>query len=171
MDTTPALKQMEATLSITCDRTSTMKAKVEDLLFRAQRISAAAKNNMPSTDTMFGYDLQHFRRDIRAFSQEIQGIPTALGTIERTATYDPVAAKFATSVMRLAMRLSQTLRGLHDMTLLAQQHIRASDHKIEASYLAQEIEELVMRGQGMPTVANKIVILTSTPTGAPPAKP
>jgi hypothetical protein len=47
------------------------------------------------------------------------------------------------------------------MSLIAHQHIRAADWKIEAWYLAQEIEEMVMKGQGLPTVANKIVIATA----------
>ena len=171
METIAALKQMEGTLSIVCDHTSAIKVKLEDLLFRAQRIAAAAKNNMGVTDTMFGYDLQNYRRGIRTFSGEIQSLPVALGAIERTATYDQEAAKFATAVMRLAMRLSNLLRGLHDTSILAHQHIRTADHKMEAWYLAQEIEELVMRGQGLPTVANKIVIAIQTPpkTSAPPA--
>jgi hypothetical protein len=169
MDILPALKQMESQLSITCDRVSTLKAKLEDLLFRAQRISAAQKNMMANNDMMFGYDIQHFRREIRAFSGELQSLPTVLGSIERTATYDEKAGKFAQSVMRLCMRLSQSLRALHDMSLLAHQHIRAADHKIEAWYLAQDIEEMVMRGQGLPTSANKIVIATATrPAGMPP---
>ncbi len=172
METTTALKQMEGTLSIVCEHTSAVKAKLEDLLFRAQRISAAAKNNMGVTDTMFGYDLQNFRRGIRTFGGEISSLPVVLGSIERTAVYDEKASKFATAVMRLAMRLSNLLRALHDTSILAHQHIRTADHKMEAWYLAQEIEELVMRGQGLPTVANKIVILTQTPPkDAPPAPP
>jgi hypothetical protein len=163
METTAGLKQMEATLSMVCDHTSAMKAKLEDLLFRAQRIASTQKAGLGVTDTMFGYDLQSYRRSVRAFSSEISSLPTVLGSIERTAVYDEQAARFAGAVMKLAMRLSSTLRGLHDTSLLAHQHIRTADHKIEAFYLAGEIEELVMRGQGLPTVANKIVILTQTP--------
>ncbi|NNN07254.1 MAG: hypothetical protein HKL90_15275 [Elusimicrobia bacterium] len=173
MDSLPALKQMESQLSIVCDRVSTLRAKLEDLLFRAQRISAAQKNMMANNDMMFGYDLQHFRRDVRGFSGELSSIPTVMGSIERTASYDEKAAKFAQNVMRLSTRLSQSLRALHDMSLLAHQHIRAADHKIEAWYMAQDVEELVMRGQGLPTSANKIVIATSTPprgAGAPHAQ-
>jgi hypothetical protein len=170
METLAGLKQMEGTLSTVCDHTSAMKAKLEDLLFRAQRIAASEKSHMKSTDTMFGYDLQIFRRSVRTFSQEVSTLPVALGSIERTAVYDEKAAKFATAVMRLAMRLSNGLRGLHDTATLAHQHIRTADHRIEAWYLAQEIEELLMRGQGLPTVANKIVILTQTPpAGTTPA--
>jgi hypothetical protein len=174
MEITAGLKQMEATLSMVCDHTNAMKAKLEDLLFRAQRIAAAQKNNMGVTDTMFGYDLQHYRRSVRAFAQEVTSLPTVFGSLERAAEYDEKAAKFATSVARLSMRLSGAMRSLHDTSLLAQQHIRQSDHKIEAFYLANEIEELVMRAQGLPTTANKIVIITQTkPKGeaAAPAQP
>lgn len=173
MEITAGLKQMESTLSMVCDHTSAMKAKLEDLLFRAQRIAAAQKANMGVTDTMFGYDLQGYRRSVRTFSGEIAGLPVVFGSLERSAVYDEKAAKFATAVQRLAMRLSSLLRGLHDTSILAHQHIRTADHKIEAFYLANEIEELVMRGQGLPTTANKIVILTQTlpPGYVPPAAP
>lgn len=173
MDTLPALKQMEGTLSVTGDRAHGLQTKIEDLMFRAQRISAAAKNSMPNSDTMFGYDLQHVRRSVRAFAQELTAIPTMMGSIERTATYDEKAVKFASGVMRLCTRLTQIMKALHDSTLIAHQHIRQNDHKIEAWYLAQEVEELVQKAQGLPATANKIVIAVSTPPagGAAPAAP
>ena len=176
MEALAGLKQMEGTLSTVCDKVNAMKGKLEDLLFRAQRIANAQKNGMANNDTMFGYDLQKFRRDVRTFSSEISGLPVLLGAIATNAVPDDRAAKFAAAVMRLASRLSQSLRGLHDMSILAHQHIRAADLKIEAWYLSQEIEELVMRGQGLPTVANKIVMATAPPVApaaplAPPAPP
>jgi hypothetical protein len=169
MDTLPALKQMEGTLSVTGDRAHALGAKIEDMMFRAQRISAAAKNNMPNTDTMFGYDLQHVRRSVRAFSQEMTSLPTMMGSIERSAEYDEKAVKFATGVMRLCTRLAQIMKTLHEGTLIAHQHIRANDHKIEAWYLAQEVEELTHKAQGLPASANKIVIAVSTPPPGHPA--
>jgi nucleotide-binding universal stress UspA family protein len=172
METTSGLKQMEGQLSMLADRVTMIKAKLEDLLFRAQRIANAQKNNMTHNDTMFGYDLQHFRRDIRTFGMEISALPSVLGAIERTATYDEKAAKFAQSVMRLASRAAQSLKALHDTACLAHQHIRNAEHKIEAWYIAQEIEEMAQKGQALPSSANKIVIATSTPprgAGAPPA--
>jgi len=163
MDILPGLKQLEGQFSLVGDRVIALKGKLEDLLFRAQRIANAQKTNMPNPDTMFGYDLQHFRRDIRTFSTEITSLPVVLGSLERSATYDERALKFAQSVLRLSMRISQSLRALHDTAILAHQHIRSADHKVEAWYVAQDIEELVMKGQGLPTSANKIVIACSTP--------
>lgn len=172
METVAGLKQLEGQFSLVGDRVLTLKAKLEGLLFRAQRIANAQKIHMANTDTMFGYDLQHFRRDVRTFSQDISGLPVLLGSLERTASYDPAAAKFAQNVMRLAVRITQSLRSLHEMSVLAHQHIRTADHKIEAWYVSQEIEELVMKGQGLPTSANKIVIACSTPPrGSAPAAP
>jgi hypothetical protein len=171
METVAGLKQLEGQISIVGDKAGAMKAKVEDLLFRAQRIASAQKNKMTNNDSMFGYDLQNFRRSIRTFSMEMSTLPTLLGSLERTAAYEPAAQKFATSVMRQTMRLSQAMRSLHDTAVLAHQHIRAADHKIEAWYMAQEIEELVMRVQGLPTSANKIVIAVSTPPAGGAPKP
>lgn len=171
MEALSGLKQMEGTLSLTCDKVNAMKAKLEDLLFRAQRIANAQKNGMANNDTMFGYDLQRFRREVRTFGTEISGLPVLLSSIAANAAPDPMAAKFASTVMRLATRLAQAMRSLHDMSLLAHQHIRSADLKIEAWYLAQEMEEMVMRGQGLPTVANKIVMATAPPVEAPAAPP
>ena len=173
METLAGLKQLEGQFGLVGDKVLAIKAKLEDLLWRAQRIANSQKNGMLNPDTMFGYDLQHFRRDVRTFSTEISGLPVLLGSIERTAAYDERAVKYAQVVMRLSVRISQTLRGLHDTAILAHQHLRSADLKIEAWYLAQEIEELVMKGQGLPSAANKIIIITSTPTpaAAPPGEP
>jgi hypothetical protein len=163
MELLSALKQCEGTLSLTGDKISTLAGKLEDLLFRAQRIAAAKKNNLKSTDTMFGYDLQNLRRDIRSFSNDMGGLPTVIGSIERTAVYDEGALRYAQSVMRLAERVAKLVKALADQALLAHTHIRESDSKIEAWYLVQEAEQLAQRGQTLPSIANKIVIKVSTP--------
>ncbi|MEK7384461.1 MAG: hypothetical protein AAB262_14395 [Elusimicrobiota bacterium] len=163
METLAGLKQLEGQFSLVGDHINALKAKLEGLLFRAQRIANAQKMHMTNPDSMFGRDLQHFRRDIRGFTQDISGLPVLLGSLERTAAYDEHVTKFAQNVLRLAVRITQSLRSLHEMSILAHQHIRTADHKIEAWYISQEIEELVMKGQGLPASANKIVIACSTP--------
>lgn len=163
MEQGAGLKQMEGRLAMVADRLVAVKAKLEDLLFRAQRIAAAAKKNAPNSDTMYGYDLQNFRQSLRTFLAEIEGLPTMLGVLERQAVYDETALKSAQAVMRVAARLAQALGALHETALLAHQHIRESEHKVAAWYLAQEIEEIARKGLSLPTIANKIVIATSTP--------
>lgn len=170
MDLVPGLKQLEGQLNITADRIGGVKTKLEDLLFRAQKISASEKNGMKNNDTMYGYDLQNFRRDLRTFGNDLAALPGLLAGMERTAEYDMNAARFATGVMRASSRVANAMKVLHDMSLLAHQHIRTNDHKILAWYIAQEIEEMGQKCMGLPATANKIVILTSTPPkdGAPP---
>lgn len=164
MEQLSALKQAESTLSLTGDKITNLSSKLEDLLFRAQRIAAAKKNNLKSTDTMFGYDLQNLRRDIRSFSTEMAGLPNMIGTIERMAAFDEGAVRYAQSVMRLCERVSKLVKALEDQARVAHQHIRESDHKIEAWYLVQEVEQLAQRAQTLPTIANKVVIRVSTPS-------
>jgi hypothetical protein len=171
MDLVPGLKQLEGTLSLTADRINIVKSKLEDLLFRAQKISAAAKNNMKDNDTMYGYDLQNFRRDLRTFGMDLTGLTGLLAGMERIAEYDVNAAKFATGVMRASSRVSNSMKTLHDMSLLAHQHIRQNDQKILAWYIAQEIEEMMQKCAGLPAIANKIVILTTTEKPGAPAAP
>jgi hypothetical protein len=169
MDLVPGLKQLEGQLNITADRINGVKSKLEDLLFRAQKISAAAKNNMKDNDTMYGYDLQNFRRDLRTFGMDLASLPGLLASMERTAEYDLNAGRFATNVMRASSRVANSMKVLHDMSLLAHQHIRANDQKILAWYIAQEIEEMGQKCMGLPATANKIVILCTTPVaGSPP---
>ena len=171
MDLVPGLKQLEGTLNISADKINGVKSKLEDLLYRAQKIAAAAKNGMKDNDTMYGYDLQNFRRDLRTFGMDLAGLPGALASLERTAEYDLTAAKFATSVMRAASRVANSMKVLHDMSLLAHQHIKVNDQKILAWYIAQEIEEMMQKCTGLPATANKIVILTTTPKPGQPAAP
>lgn len=175
MELMSALKQAEGRISMAGDKASQLGGKLDDLLFRAQKISSALKNKTPNNDTMFGYDLAHFRREVRSYAQEVVSLPAILGSIERDCAPIPGAEKFAQSLMRLAGRLHKALASLHSQALMAHQHIREADHKIEAWYLCQEAEELAQKAQSLPTIAQKIVILTappdSTPSSAPPAPP
>lgn len=163
MEIMSSMKQAESSMAIVCDRINALGAKLEDLLFRAQRIAAAAKNNLKHNDSMFGYDLQHFRNEVRAFSHEVGGLPNLLGGIERQAEFNEAAVKPAQALMRICERLNQGLKSLTDQAMLAHQHIREANHKVEAWYMAQEVEQMAQKAQGLPTVANKIVIRVSSP--------
>ncbi|MFA6002439.1 MAG: hypothetical protein WC881_00060 [Elusimicrobiota bacterium] len=170
MEQSSALKQAESKLSLMSDRVSVLQSKLEDLLFRAQRIAKAIKSNLTVSDNMFGMDLQNFRRDVRAFSNEVAAVPIAFGTMERSATYDESAVSRAQAVWRMADRLHKSLAALSDQALLAHQHIRQAEYKVEAWYLAQEAEQMAMQTQGLPLIANKIVIAVSTPADFDPER-
>ena len=172
MELQKALKQAESRLSIAGDKISMMQGKLEDLVFRAQRIGAALRAKTPVQDTMFGYDIQHFRREVRSFGQEILALPGVLGSLEREAVYVPGADKMAQSLMRLSGRVHKQVQGLHSAALLAHNHIRLPEHKMDAWYICQEIEEMTQKTQALPTLANKVVIKTAPPSDpATPAGP
>lgn len=174
MDIHNAFKQAESRLTLVGDRTTTMHAKLEDLLFRAQKISAAAKNKVKSTDNMFGYDLQHFRRDLRSYAMEVVSLPTVLSAIERDCEPNPSMDKAAQALSRLAGRIQKQIGTLHTTALMAHQHMREAEHKVEGWYITQEVEELVQKTQGLPTVAQRIVLRinsTAPEGGQPPAPP
>lgn len=166
------LKNVESLLSTTADKVTALKGRLEDLVLRAQRITNAAKNNMPNNDMMFGTDLQNFRKELRQFAFELTSVIPALQSIERMATYEPSVLAISQSVFQKTNRLAQGMRNLQETTLFAQHHIRASDHKVHAFYIVQEVEEMTGKVQALPTSANKVVIAVSTPPGgAPPAAP
>ena len=167
MDLLPGLKQLEGQLGQTSDELSVHKGKLEDLMLRAQKISAAAKKNMPNPDPMYGYDLRNCRRDLRAFGLEFTAMPRLLGMLERMAVYDLEAGKSATSVMRACSRVSNALKALHDEAMLNHQHVHDPELKIISGYISQEIEEMAQMGMSLPAIANKIVIIaTTTPPNA-----
>jgi hypothetical protein len=163
MEIVAGLKQVDGQLSLMIDRVSVVSAKLEDLLYRAQRISAAIKNGVVSTDIMYGYDLQNFRQSLRTFAMDLATLPPILGSLERQASYNLEAVKFAQSVMRNTSRMAQALKALHEMALLAHQHIRTADHKMHAWHISKEIEEMALQMQGLPMSANRVLIASSTP--------
>ena len=162
MEIVAGLKQVEGQLSLMADRVVAVSAKLEDLLYRAQRIAAAVKNGAVNSDTMYGYDLQNFRQSLRTFAMDLGALPPMLGSLERQAVYSLEAVKYAQSVMRNTSRMAQALKALHEMALLAHQHIRMADHKIHAWHIAKEVEEMALQMQGLPMSANRILIASST---------
>ncbi len=168
MEQQQALKDLEGTLSLIGDHAAALAGKLEGLFFRAQRIAHASKEGGSSGDTMFSYDLKNFRQELRSFSLEVEGISVRLGTLARTAVYEEGALSRAQAVMRLAERLHRAVSSFQEQAFLAHQHIRRTEHKMDAWYLVQESEELSARSQAMPGTANKLLIAVSTPSEAAP---
>ena len=161
MNLLSGLKQIEGALSLACDKAQILKIKLEDLVFRAQRISSAMKTLTTHHDPMYGHDLQRYRREILSFREDLSTLSSQLNSLSEKAVPEEKSLQFAQSVLRRAMLLGQSLRSLYDSALLAHQHIRAADLKVEAWYLAQEIEGMQSLSHGLPAMANKIVISTS----------
>jgi hypothetical protein len=167
MEQLRGLKQMESSLSLVSDHISVLSSKLEDLLFRAQRIAAAIKKQAASPDSMFGYDLQNFRRDVRNFGTEIGGLSSGFSSLERGGFFEEDAIAPAQAAWRLSDRVHKSLMSLYDKAVVAHQHIRSAEHKVEAWYMVQEIEALIQNTQVLPGIANKVVIVVSTPPKTP----
>lgn len=165
MEQANALKQVESKLSLAAERVSVFQAKLEDLVFRAQKIARQIDGKQKVTDTMFGYELQSFRRDMRGFGLEVSALPSLLSSIEREAHPDPACDKSAEALSRIAQRVLKALIALHEHSLLAHTHIRAADYKIEAWYICQELDEMKQRAQALPEHATRLLrIISTTPT-------
>ncbi|MBI5241862.1 MAG: hypothetical protein HY926_15425 [Elusimicrobia bacterium] len=176
MEQGKALRQLEGKLSMVGDHVSVLSGKLEDLLFRAQRIAHSLKEDGKSkvkvADTMFGYDLQTFRRDVRAFGQEAGGLSSVLGSLEHGAAYDESSVMHAQAVMRLADRAHKGVSALLDKAVLAHQHIREAEHKVEAWYMVQEMTSLAQMTQVLPGMANKVLLgVSSRKAGEPVPAP
>ncbi len=171
MEQLRAIKQAESRLSLIGDHASVLSGKLEDLLFRAQRIAQSLKDDakVKSTDSMFGYDLQNFRRDVRAFGNDAGGLSSALGSITHAAQYDESSLIHAQAVMRLSDRLYKSLCALLDQAVLAHQHIRQAEYKVDAWYMVQEVESLTQQAQVLPGIANKLLVAVSSRQVAPSA--
>jgi hypothetical protein len=166
MEQGKALRQLEGNLSLVGDHISVLSGKLEDLLFRAQRIAHElkneGKNKVKVADTMFGYDLQNFRRDARSFGNEAAGLSSAFGGLEHGASCDESSVMHAQSVMRLAERVRKGVGVLLDKAVLAHQYMREAEHKVEAWYMIQELEALAQATQVLPGMANKVLLAVSS---------
>ncbi|HAM37060.1 MAG TPA: hypothetical protein DEB40_09875 [Elusimicrobia bacterium] len=158
-----SLKLAESTISLLCDRGSSMMGKLEDILFRAQRMAHALKHHLHVSDTMFGYDLRIYRRDLRAYFVDVEMVPNMMGRIARSVQFDESCLNRAQALLRLSNRLNKTVSTLRDHALLAHEHIRQADQKMDAWYLVQETERLAALTRPLLALANKIVISISTP--------
>ena len=153
-------KQTEGRLGIVGDKVSQLSAKLEDLSMRARKIGNQLKEKGKTTDSMFGNDLQIYRRDVRAFAMEAVTLSAQLGNIEREMTNQlvPGVDKQAQALMRLAGRVAKAIQALHSTALMAHQLMKEPEHRIQGFYIVQEVEEMVQKTQGLPNIAQKIVL-------------
>ena len=156
--------EAENRLSLAADHVHSLSCRLEDLLFRAQRVAHALKRNAPSHDRMFGEDLNALRRDVRAFNNELEEILRVLTGLARPGPYKEEYSRHAQTVNNRSHLLVNAVAALHEQALLAHQHIRQADHRSEAWYLTQEAERLVEQCQPFPSITTQIVIWANAHT-------
>ena len=97
METTSGLKQMEATLSVVCDHTSAMKAKLDDLLFRALIVKFCADRQLAIDEGVVGYLTTRIERSYAAARQAVDQLDREALRLGR-----PVTRALAAELLRKA---------------------------------------------------------------------
>ncbi|MCX5796062.1 MAG: hypothetical protein NTY77_11255 [Elusimicrobia bacterium] len=162
------IKEAQDALSRASEHGRALSRKLEDLVFRAQRIARALKNGTSVPDSMFARDLKEFRLDIRNFGTELGVLPNALAGVAQSARLDPGAGAPAQAISQLSQQIHDNMLALEDQGQLASQHLRGAEYKSDMGYLFAEIHGLVVRAQGLPAIADQIV---SQAKAAPPSAP
>ena len=150
MSSLGVLRQADSRLKAAESSLSVISAKLEDLCFRAQRISRALKAREAVKDTTFGAELVDLRKLVRAFIAEAETLPSSLSAAQRGVAKEQGAAECAASVSGSARRLPQSVSHLHELALLVHRHSPEGEARVAAWYMAQELEAAAA---GMKTLA------------------
>lgn len=156
------------------DKTSSMTARAEDLLFRAQRWANAVRNKTSYRDSMFHDDLQLLRRGARTFVQECSVLPPLMDWLDRDLRYDPDprGLERVRSLLKLATQFERDLAGLNDTNRHLHHFVPLPELKVEAWYMVQEIEVLYDKVKGYPFfVSSRLMQRISTPEKGGPGPP
>jgi hypothetical protein len=174
MDQIRLLKQVAQTLDDFSNKLKVMHARCEDVQFRAQRLASWLKNqtNIRATppDRAFPDDLKALRRDLKRAIQEFDFVPGWLARIERAAEPQPDALDFAVKITRSASQFQQMVMTLLSPIQIAHNHLKVAELKIDAWFLAQDIEAWGKEIVAVPLRCHKILhkIEPNDPTPPPP---
>lgn len=146
------------------DKAGLLQSRMEDLHFRAIRISNALKNKQKSRDALFGEDLALMRRAVRTFSQECSSLPGLMDWLEREAHYDPELAGSARALLSIVSTLQKSMTAFCEQSRMLHQYVHDSDMKMEAWYMVQDIETLAQKMQVYPfIISGRIMGKLTTP--------
>ncbi|MCX5795894.1 MAG: hypothetical protein NTY77_10400 [Elusimicrobia bacterium] len=164
-----ALQQAEIRLSAVSVRVVVLSRMLEDLLFRAQRMSRALKDDAgaDAADSTFGRDLQALRGDVHVFGRDSAGLSAALAGIEPPAGRGEPSSARVQAVRRLTHRLHRSLAALLDQAVLAHRHLLEAEHKVEAWGLVEELGAVSQQAQVLAGIANRLLAAAGGGTCSP----
>ncbi|MBI5624746.1 MAG: hypothetical protein HY924_13285 [Elusimicrobia bacterium] len=148
------------------DKVTSMQARSEDLLFRAQRWANAIRNKTSYRDHMFQDDLQLLRRAVRTFIQECGSLPSLMDWLERDLEYtpDPRALERVRSLLKIATQFEKDISNFNDINRHLHHFVPLPELKVEVWYLVQEIEVIYDKVKGYPFfIAARLMLKVSTP--------
>ena len=171
MDQVPLIKRILQTLDEFTGKVKVIYARCEDIQFRAQRLENWFKNQTNPRarppDRPFPDDLKVLRREIKHIIQEFDYVPLWLAKAERATVAQPDALDLATRLSRSASAFQQVVMGLLAPLQVTYNHLKVAEWKIDAWFLAQEVEawgkEVVQVPLRCHTILLKINPLDDTP--------
>ncbi|MDD5629870.1 MAG: hypothetical protein PHU21_12445 [Elusimicrobia bacterium] len=172
MDQTKVLKQAMQVLDEFTNKLKATCARCEDIQSRAHRLEAWYKNQtnlkIRPPDRDFPDDLKILRRDIKTIIRDFDFVPAWLAKLERTAVPQPDIEDVAIKLTRTASGFQQAVLTLLAPVQMTYNHLRVAEVKIDAWFLAQEIEAWGKETVGIPLRTHKILHKISPLDASPP---
>ena len=136
-------------LGKTKDRCGALHGRLEDLLFRAQRIALAEKRERKNPDHFFHEDLIIFRNDVRESRQEIGELAAEAAAVASSLLQNHGNRKRLEIVSILARQIHASLASLSEYASLAYQRMPERADRIQSWYCLGDINEMIKSAQKM----------------------
>lgn len=159
------------------DHLKFLQVKMEDYVFRAQRLVTAIKAGIPIKDKGFGEDMLILRKELITFGADVIDLPNMIGRLEMDARYEADELKrfqqvnMVQVVHRETMGLQKEMQNLSGTAGLLHQHARQTPFVQESMYIGIEIEKMVERTDRLPMRVHKAVLALSNPDEEQPRTP
>lgn len=163
-------KLLEEKFTEFSDKISGLQGRLEDLLFRAQRLANALKRNQGAQDILFKDDLELLRRATRTFVNDATILPEMVEWLDREAHFDPDDVAPIRTLLAQASQVQKDMAGLCEQCRMLHQFIPEAELRIQAWYMVQDLEGIGHKFQMFPnTISTRILNKVSTPPpGASP---
>ncbi|MCX5794729.1 MAG: hypothetical protein NTY77_04455 [Elusimicrobia bacterium] len=174
MDQTRRLQQAQQTLDDFTTKLKATHARCDEIQARAQRLEAWYKNQtslkVRPPDRDFPDDLKLLRRDIKTIIRDFEFVPAWLAKVERTTEVQPDAVDAAIKVSRSGSQFQQEVLTLLAPIQMTYNHIKIAEIKIDAWFLAQEIEAWAKETVAIPLRVHKILLKINPLDKTPPPR-
>ena len=172
MDQSRLFKQVLQTLDEFTNKIKATHSRCEDVQARAHKLETWFKNQTSTRaippDRVFPDDLKLLRRDIKRLIQEFNFVPGWLAKIERATVPQPEITDLAVKLTRSASMFQQVVMTLLAPIQIAHNHLKVAEWKIDAWFLAQEIEAWGKETVAVPLRCHKILLKTNPLDKTPP---
>ncbi|MBI5239832.1 MAG: hypothetical protein HY926_05120 [Elusimicrobia bacterium] len=162
MDQSRLFKQIVQTVDEFTNKIKATHGRFEDIQYRAHRLETWFKNRTSTRavppDRIFPDDLKLLRRDVKRIIQDFAYLPLWLAKIERYTRPQPELTDLAVKLTRSASQFQQVVLTLLAPIQIAHNHLKVAEWKIDAWFLAQEIEAWAKETVAVPLRCHNILL-------------